>query len=640
MKQIIRSLPAEAFFLLVIILAGILRFCCYSSFSFSNDELSALFRADQPGFSAMIHQGVIPDFHPAGAEVLIFYWTRWFGTTEASVRLPFVIFGILSLFPAYFIGKRWFGKTSGLFFIASLAFLQFPILFSQIARPYASGMFFSLSMILFWSRLVFPQHKDIEHRFLNIAGYGLTTAACAYDHYFCGLVAIMVGVTGMILVQKKGRRPFYTGLLISILLFLPHIKISLLHFSKGGIGEWLGKPGPDWIPQHFFYLFNESWLFLSMAFIVCIISLYLNRNNLTFNKFHIILLSWVLIPLFVGYFYSLYINPVIQDSVLLFSSPLLFLFLASWWQDLWSGRIIIILLAYIFWGLIDTVVINKYYQQQHFGEFRDIAVKINEWNTKLGSDKITQVISVNNPYYIDFYFNRLNKSYSFAQYDNRGGKDLFDLVQVVEKSKTPYFVAAWTKPAPDEIDGIIRNQYPCILERKDYGGLSGITLYTRKTNSGIPCVEDTALSSIVNDFEGNKPWPGEENYNKKIEALSGKNSVLLTHNTEYGPTYQSVLQDIKAWPFRLIRISLDAKILEAGSDAQLVADLFTPEGKSYAWASMNFNNYLSLNKQGKVFFTYYIPKEAKPSDVLKVYCWNHGMKNVVIDNFTIGFFNQ
>lgn len=640
MKQILRYFPEGTVLLILILIAGALRLYGYASFSFSNDELSAILRAQQPGFLAMINNGVIPDFHPAGIETLIYYWIKGFGTSEAAVRLPFVIFGILSLIPAYFIGKRWFGRVSGLFFASSLAFLQFPLLFSQIARPYSSGLFFSLSMIVFWTRLVFPEQKDYSHTKLSITGYALTVAACAYDHYFCGLMAIIVSITGFIYLKRDRLIPYCISLIISSILFIPHIKISLQHFSIGGIGSWLGKPDNDWIPQHLFYLFNQSWFFIFIALIVFILSIFINRNKLSFNKFHIISLSWFLSPLLIGFFYSLTINPVLQNSVLIFSSPFLLLLMVSFWKDNWSPPAFLALSVYTLCGVIDTVVIQKYYQQQHFGEFKDIAAKVDEWNTKLGVDKITQVISVNNPYYIDLYFNRLNKSYKFAQYDNRGGKDLFDLVQLIKTCKTPYFITAWTKPAPDEITAIVRTKYPCIIENIDYQGLSGITLYTDQSGNGIPCIKDTALFQVINNFEGKDLWGSDSKKLSTEFSVSGKYSILLDSTVEFGPTYQSVLQHINTWPFKLLRISVDAKMVEEGCDAQIVADLARPDGKSYGWASANFNNFLTINEKGKVFFTYYLPENINPKDQLKVYIWNHGLKKVYVDDFRIQFYNK
>ncbi|MHC1708172.1 MAG: glycosyltransferase family 39 protein [Bacteroidales bacterium] len=638
MRQIVRVLPEGTVLLILILLAGFLRFYDYASFSFSNDELSAIVRADQPGFWEMIRNGVVPDGHPAGVETLMYFWIKWFGNSEASVRLPFILMGSLSIIPAYFIGKRWFGRVSGLYFAAFLAFLQFPLLFSQIARPYSAGLFVSLSMVLFWTRLIFPLNNDKSFLNYNIAGYAISTAACAYTHYFCGLMAIIVAISGFILIKRDRFFPYLISLIISTILFLPHITITIQQLSYGGIGEWLSKPGSDWVPQHLFYLFNQSWILVIAVITMLILSVILNRNNLSFNIFHIITLSWVLIPMLIGLTYSLLVNPVIQNSVLLFSSPFLYLFVSSWWNDKWTNKNALIFGLFSLFLLTDTVAVQRYYQQQHFGEFKDIAVTVDEWNVKYGSDQITQVISVNNPYYINLYFNKLKKSYTFAQYDNRGGGDLKALKRIVNRSTTPYFISAWTKPVPDEIDKIIREEYPCVIEKIDYQGLSAITLYSAKPVAGQRCLTDTADLLVTNNFEEGNLWGLDSKFLTSAFSSSGQQGVLLDHSAEFGPTYQSVLQDITAWPFKCVRISIEARMLEEGCNAQIVADVFTPQGKSYAWASANFNNYLNINERGKVYFSYFIPTNAESKDVLKVYVWNHGQKKVALDDFTLEFY--
>src|SRR5690606_31293576 len=95
-------------------------------------------------FGELIDLGVCKDTHPAGVQVFLFYWIKLFGISEAAVRLPFVIAGILSVLLVYLIAKRWFNETVALLSAAAIAFLEFPITYSQLARPYASGLLFSL----------------------------------------------------------------------------------------------------------------------------------------------------------------------------------------------------------------------------------------------------------------------------------------------------------------------------------------------------------------------------------------------------------------------------------------------------------------------------------------------------------------
>ena len=84
----------ELLLTIILLVAAILRFYNYSELSMSGDEISVLIRLQLNSLKDVIDVGVRPDGHPAGVQVLLYYWTHFFGITEACVRLPFVISGI------------------------------------------------------------------------------------------------------------------------------------------------------------------------------------------------------------------------------------------------------------------------------------------------------------------------------------------------------------------------------------------------------------------------------------------------------------------------------------------------------------------------------------------------------------------
>ena len=75
---------------LIIVVAAVLRFFNYAEIPFTHDELSALSRLYYDNFSTLIREGVMPDGHPAGIQVFLYYWVRFFGEDEWIVKLPFV----------------------------------------------------------------------------------------------------------------------------------------------------------------------------------------------------------------------------------------------------------------------------------------------------------------------------------------------------------------------------------------------------------------------------------------------------------------------------------------------------------------------------------------------------------------------
>ncbi|MEK6614574.1 MAG: glycosyltransferase family 39 protein [Bacteroidota bacterium] len=244
----------------IILIASILRFWNYWNWSFTHDELGAFVRLNYDSFSELIAKGVRDtDTHPAFVQLFLFVWTKVFGLSEAAIRLPFVVAGIVSVALAFLIAKKWFGFATACFSSLTLAILDFPILYSQLARPYSFGLFFSLLATWCWTNLLFGSGKRI---FLKATLYGTATALCMLTHYFAFFFAMIVAATGFLFLRKETWKPYLLSGGIAILIFLPHIPISLHQFGMGGVGEWLAKPESDYLWKFILYGFNDS---LNMA---------------------------------------------------------------------------------------------------------------------------------------------------------------------------------------------------------------------------------------------------------------------------------------------------------------------------------------------------------------------------------------
>src|ERR1041385_148018 len=131
--------------LLILILGGCLRFHYLSETSFSNDELSALTRARYDSFHDLVDKGIKTDGHPALVETMIWVIVHTTNDNVFSIRFLFAVAGIISILFIFLLAGRWFGSATALLSAAALATLQFPLLYSQLARPYSIGLMFVLS---------------------------------------------------------------------------------------------------------------------------------------------------------------------------------------------------------------------------------------------------------------------------------------------------------------------------------------------------------------------------------------------------------------------------------------------------------------------------------------------------------------
>src|ERR1051325_2365989 len=238
-------------FWLIIIIASVLRIYNYWNWSFTHDELGAFIRLNYHSFSELIREGVQNnDTHPAFVQLFLFGWTKIFGLSEAAIRLPFVLAGIGSVVLVYQISKKWFGTACAQFTSLTIAILDFPILYSQLARPYSFGLFFSLLAVWCWINLLFGDGKKI---YLKALYYGLATVLCMLTHYFSFFFAMLVAITGLLFLKKETWKAYLISGAIAIIIFLPHVSVSLSQFGKGGVGEWLAKPESNYLWQFIQY---------------------------------------------------------------------------------------------------------------------------------------------------------------------------------------------------------------------------------------------------------------------------------------------------------------------------------------------------------------------------------------------------
>ena len=176
--------------------------------------------------------------------MFLYYWTKLFGSEAWVVKLPFTVLGILSVWLTYIIGRKWFNESVGLISSAYVASIQFTVMYSQMARPYISGLFLSLLMIYFWSNLIMNPDRNFVR---NFTMYIISSALCAYNHHFSLLFAAIVGISGIFLIQRRFLMKYMLAGVLIFVLYIPHLRIFFYQLNVGGIEEWLGKPGNDFL---------------------------------------------------------------------------------------------------------------------------------------------------------------------------------------------------------------------------------------------------------------------------------------------------------------------------------------------------------------------------------------------------------
>lgn len=84
----------------------------------------------------LITQYAKADFHPPGWFIILWFWGKLFGYSEIAVRLPSVIFGVITIYITYLIGKKLVSRNLGLIAALLTSVNPLHIYYSQEARMY------------------------------------------------------------------------------------------------------------------------------------------------------------------------------------------------------------------------------------------------------------------------------------------------------------------------------------------------------------------------------------------------------------------------------------------------------------------------------------------------------------------------
>jgi hypothetical protein len=286
---------------------------------------------------------VVSIFHKRSIPHIIFlkYWINLFGYTEFALRLPAVIFGVMSIYIVYKIGDILFNKEIGLMSAFLLSVSTFHVLWSQQVRYYSLLVFLSLLSSFFFI-LTLRNNKLKSYVAYTICGVLL----CNIHPY--GVFIIFVHVLFVFLLkgmrEKKNKwvisqMVILLSFLILLLFFHPTAELlsyivkpsakvlinTIETFSFGGARLEHGGLGMD--------IYHKSLLIPKL--LLCIFLFFLGRGivsimnikrkssviiknqdtgNLSYltnnsEKLYFLLL-WILIPIILPFLFSIFFRPI------------------------------------------------------------------------------------------------------------------------------------------------------------------------------------------------------------------------------------------------------------------------------------------------------------------------------------------
>ena len=217
----------------IIALGVLLRLVALGHKSFWIDEIASVVIAQKPG-AAFRHFL----WHDEGNMALYYMLLRpWlhFGNSEAVIRLLSVLPGVLTIPLMYLLGKRLFGRATGMLAAAIFAINPCAIASSQEARAYS---FLVLAVVISTYRFV----RLIEVPCYRFAvAYGIVAGVTCYFHYFGVLVPAAHAIS--LIAMPRGRRPWKQYAVAGVIFVLFAIPVLwLIRAQDIGHLSWVQPP--------------------------------------------------------------------------------------------------------------------------------------------------------------------------------------------------------------------------------------------------------------------------------------------------------------------------------------------------------------------------------------------------------------
>jgi len=281
--------------------------------------------------------------------IILHFWIKLFGTSEAAIRSISAIFGILAIFVTYLVGRELFNRRVGL--IASLisAVSYFHVYYSQEARPYALLLLLSLLSFLFFTKIL-KHNKNWYY-----PCYFISIVLLGYTHiYGLFVIASQPLIFFMLWYKYKPQRwrliITWTAAFVSLIPLVMMLGTKTANITENGL--WIQEPSIHSIVNTiatfsgygtagnilllvFFILVLIALIFDSCKEDNWIISKYLTtlgktdwKSWLLSFKELLLLAIWLWFPILVPYIISLVVTPIFVTRYTMGASSALYLLVA------------------------------------------------------------------------------------------------------------------------------------------------------------------------------------------------------------------------------------------------------------------------------------------------------------------------
>lgn len=235
--------------------SALLFFLAYLSLCFNDNVWTdEAFTIDllQWDFAGIIH-GTASDVHPPLYYLIAKCFTLVFGSSLLSLKLVSIIPMLLCMTCGACIVWKRFGWKAALLFNLLLGVIPCTMEYAVQIRMYSWAIFFVTFMGL-WAYEAY-----LEEKWRYFAGVILTSAACAYTHYFAFVSAILIYgflFLAFAFTKRKGLLKWIVSVVVSLLLFMPWMPYMEIQVKGVSRSYWIEEITGETVKEFFPFLFD------------------------------------------------------------------------------------------------------------------------------------------------------------------------------------------------------------------------------------------------------------------------------------------------------------------------------------------------------------------------------------------------
>lgn len=303
----------------VLIIATAIRLYGIGSESLWFDEAFSVYHAQQ----SLAHIVTLPDTTPPLYLVILHFFIKIFSTEEFWVRLPSVIFGVLSVMFIYLLAKKFFNQKVGIYAALILAFSSYHIYYSQEARAYTLLYFLSLASMYFFVEYLKSEKKKEGFYYL------IFTVLLLYSHIYAIFLVLTQNIVFIFLKAKQSdwisrTKKWFILQFTAFVLFIPWILIPLGQSEELKSSMWITKKhliNLFFVPLGFSGGILLGVIYTSL-FVYGLYDIIRKRKTLLMQQKNIslLLILWMTIPVIIPVGYTLFISPIFIPRYIMYCS--------------------------------------------------------------------------------------------------------------------------------------------------------------------------------------------------------------------------------------------------------------------------------------------------------------------------------